>query len=70
MTNNLDTGKTQVGGAKVGQNCFIGTNTVLQHGITVGDNSVTGSMSFVNKNIPENEIWIGSPAKLFKINKI
>ena len=66
MTNNLDTGKHQIGGAKIGKGCFIGTNTVLQHGITLGDGAVTGAMAFVNKDIPANEIWIGSPAKLYK----
>lgn len=66
MTNNLDTGNHQVGGAKVGKNCFIGTNAVLQHGITVGENVIIGSMSFLNKNVPENEVWFGNPAKLFK----
>lgn len=66
MTNNLDAGKNSVGGAHVGKNCFIGTNAVLQHGITIGDNSVIGSMSFVTKDIPENEIWFGSPAVFHK----
>ena len=68
MTNNLDTGKIQIGGAHTGKNCFLGTNTVLQHGISIGNNCITGAMSFVNKNIPDNEIWIGSPAKFFKKN--
>ena len=66
MTNNLDAGRDSIGGAKVGKNCFIGTNTVLQHGITIGDNATTGSMSFVTKDIPGGEIWIGSPAKFYK----
>jgi UDP-N-acetylglucosamine acyltransferase len=66
MTNNLDTGISQIGGAKIGKFCFIGTNSVLQHGITIGDSSITGSMSFVSKSIPDNEIWFGNPAKLFK----
>ncbi|MEZ4798574.1 MAG: DapH/DapD/GlmU-related protein [Flavobacteriales bacterium] len=66
MTNNLNTGHEQIGGAKIGKNCFIGTNTVFQHGINIGDNVITGAMSFVNKDIPENEIWIGSPAKFFR----
>lgn len=68
MTNNLNTEKSQIGGAKVGVNCFIGTNSVLQHGITIGDNVVTGSMSLVTKDIPNNEIWYGSPAKFVKKN--
>lgn len=66
MTNNLDTGQHQIGGAKIGENCFIGTNTVLQHGITIGDNVITGAMSFVNKDVPSNEVWFGNPAKFFK----
>ena len=69
MTNNLNTGKTQIGGAHIGSNCFIGTNTVFQHGVKVGDNVVTGAMSFINKDIPNNEIWIGSPAKFLKKNE-
>lgn len=36
--------------------------------VTIGQNSVVASYSFVNKDIPENEIWMGIPAK-FK-NKI
>jgi UDP-N-acetylglucosamine acyltransferase len=66
MTNNLDSGKNSIGGAHVGKNCFIGTNAVLQHGIHIGDKSVIGSMSFVTKDIPESEIWFGSPAIFHK----
>jgi UDP-2-acetamido-3-amino-2,3-dideoxy-glucuronate N-acetyltransferase len=66
MTNNLDSGKNSIGGAHVGENCFIGTNAVLQHGITIGEGSVVGSMSFVTKDIPMNEIWFGSPSVFHK----
>lgn len=66
MTNNLDTEKLQIGGAKIGSGCFIGTNTVFQHGLIIGNNVVTGAMSFINKDIPDNEIWFGNPAKMFK----
>ncbi len=69
MTNNLDTGGSQIGGAHIGANCFIGTNTVFQHGVKIGDNVITGAMSFVNKDIPEGEIWMGSPAKFYKRNE-
>ena len=64
MTNNLDTGKHQVGGAKIGKNCFIGTNAVLQHGIKIEENVIIGSMSFVNKDCLANSTYIGIPAKL------
>ena len=68
MTNNLNATNTQVGGAKIGKDCFIGTNTVLHYGITIGDNCITGAMAFVNKDMPANEVWIGSPAKFYKRN--
>ncbi|NNK83915.1 MAG: N-acetyltransferase [Flavobacteriaceae bacterium] len=68
MFNNLDEDKNQIGGAKIEENTFIGTGSVLHHGITIGKNSVIGALSFVNKNIPENEIWFGNPAVFKKKN--
>lgn len=68
MTNNLNAGREQIGGAKVGQNCFIGTHTVLQHGIEIGDNTTVGSMSFVNKDI-SGGLWIGIPARLLRAQR-
>jgi acetyltransferase-like isoleucine patch superfamily enzyme len=46
------------------KNCKIGTHSTIMPGITVGENSVIGAYSFVNKNIPKNEMWVGVPAKL------
>tara|TARA_B100000131_G_C18116837_1_gene611557 strand:+ start:658 stop:1149 length:492 start_codon:yes stop_codon:yes gene_type:complete len=66
MTNNLNEKKDGVGGAKIGANCFIGTNVVLQHGITVVDESIVGSMSFVGKDIVESGVYVGTPAKKIK----
>lgn len=66
MSNNLNTEYEQIGGAEIGSNVFIGTGCVLQHGISIGNNSVLGSMSFVNKDVPSNEIWFGNPAKFQK----
>ena len=34
--------------------------------VIVGENSVIGAYSFVNKNIPANQLWIGIPAKFKK----
>lgn len=66
MTNNLDTNKAQIGGAHIGRNVFIGTSCVLQHGIIIGDNSALGALSFINKNVPANELWFGNPAQFQK----
>ena len=68
MSNNLNISNDQIGGANIGKNVFIGTNCVLHHGIKIGDNSIIGSLSFINKDIPKNEIWFGNPAKFYKKN--
>ena len=68
MFNNLNEDKNQIGGAKIEDNTFIGTGSVLHHGITIGKNSIIGALSFVNKNIPNNEIWFGNPAIFKKKN--
>ena len=45
------------------RNCKIGANSVVMPGVTVGENSVVGAMSFVSTNIPDNEVWYGTPAQ-------
>lgn len=42
---------------------FLGVNSTLRDGITIGENSIIGMGSLVTKNVPDNETWIGSPAK-------
>jgi UDP-N-acetylglucosamine acyltransferase len=64
MTNNLDAGRESIGGATVGNGCFFGTGTVLNHGIFIAHDVKTGTMTFVNKSILEsNTTWVGVPAK-------
>jgi acetyltransferase-like isoleucine patch superfamily enzyme len=48
------------------RNCKIGSHTVIMPGVTVGENSVVGACSFVNKDIPANAIAAGVPAKLIR----
>lgn len=52
------------------KNCRIGSHSVVMPNITIGKNSIIGSFSFVNKNIPENVIAFGTPIKIKrKLNK-
>ncbi|WP_265427513.1 acyltransferase [Chryseobacterium sp. YIM B08800] len=41
----------------------IGANATILAGITIGENSLIGAGSVVTKNIPENTVWFGNPAK-------
>ena len=44
----------------------IGAGSVLLSGITIGKNSMIGAGSVVTKNIPDNQLWLGNPAKYIK----
>ena len=48
------------------KNCKIGTHSTIMPNVTVGENSTVAAYSFVTKNIPDNEMWGGIPAKLMK----
>jgi len=49
---------------KIGNFCFIGANSVIRDGVSIGDHSVVGACSFVNKEIPPYSIVVGTPAKI------
>ena len=51
---------------KIGDNVWIGMNSCILPGVEIGNNSIIGSGSVVTKNIPENEIWVGNPAKFIR----
>lgn len=46
------------------RNCKIGSHCVIMPGVTVGENSVIGACSFVNRDIPDNVTAFGVPAKI------
>jgi len=48
------------------ENCKIGANSVIMPGIKIGRNAVIGALSFVNQDIPADEVWAGTPAKFIK----
>jgi UDP-2-acetamido-3-amino-2,3-dideoxy-glucuronate N-acetyltransferase len=46
--------------------CSIGAASVVLGGITIGQNAMVAAGSIVTQNIPENELWMGSPAKFIR----
>lgn len=47
-------------------NAFIGAHSTILKGVTIGKNSIIGACSLVTRDIPENEIWGGNPAKFIR----
>lgn len=50
----------------IGNNVWIGANSVILPGITIGDNSVIGAGSIVTKDIPENVVAVGNPCRVLR----
>ena len=54
------------GGVTIGSHCVIGSGATINPGVTIGDGSIIGSGSVVAKDIPDNVIAAGVPAKVIK----
>ncbi|MBO4990002.1 MAG: sugar O-acetyltransferase [Clostridia bacterium] len=48
----------------IGKNVWIASNVTILPGVTIGDNSVIGAGSLVNKDIPANVIAFGNPCQV------
>ncbi|EHK2407577.1 sugar O-acetyltransferase [Clostridium perfringens] len=50
----------------IGNNVWIGANSVILPGVNIGDNSVIGAGSIVTKDIPSNVIAVGNPCRVLR----
>jgi acetyltransferase-like isoleucine patch superfamily enzyme len=51
---------------RVGHNCWVGYGACVLRGCTVGDNSILGTYAVVTKDLPENSVAAGVPAKVIR----
>jgi acetyltransferase-like isoleucine patch superfamily enzyme len=52
------------GRIRILDNCFIGVNSIILPGVTIGPNSVVGAGSVVVKDVPANTVVAGVPARV------
>lgn len=50
----------------IGDNVWIGGGSIINPGVTIGDNVVIASGSVVTKDVPDNVVVGGNPAKIIK----
>lgn len=57
-------GYTKIGRVNIGDNVFVGAESVILPGVTIGKNVIVGANSTVTHDIPDNSVVAGSPAKI------
>ncbi len=48
---------------KIGNNVFIGGCAIIMPGVTIGNDVIIGAGSVVTKNVPDNSVYAGNPAR-------
>ncbi len=59
-------GKGAGGNIVIEDGCWIGARVTILGGVTIGNSSIIGAGSLVNKDVPANTIYAGVPAKLIR----
>lgn len=54
---------TKIGRVTIGDNVFVGAESVIMPGVTIGSNVVIGANSTVTHDVPDNMVVAGAPAK-------
>jgi len=57
-------GYARIGNVIIGDNVFIGADTVILPNVKIGNNCIIGANSTVSRDIPDNSVAVGSPAKV------
>lgn len=56
--------KEKIGCIEIGNNVFIGSNSTVLYDVKIGSNVIIGAGSLINKDIPDNSVVAGVPAKI------
>ncbi len=52
----------------IGENVWVGTGVRIHKGVVIGNNSIIAANAMVTKNVPENCIVAGNPARVVREN--
>lgn len=62
----ISSGAQITGGVELGELVWVGAGATIVNQATIGPNTIVGAGSTVLKNLPDNVVAIGSPAKIIK----
>lgn len=66
MSPETDTANGRTAPITIKDHAFIGANTLVLKGVTIGEKSIISAGSVVVKSVPDGEIWGGNPARFIK----
>lgn len=67
--NTLANGCIIEGSCEIGDYNTFGAGVIVQTKVKIGSGNIIGSGSVITKDIPDNEVWVGNPAKLLRKNE-
>jgi len=56
-------GFSKIGRVTIGNNVYLGNNVTVLPGVKIGNNVIVGAKSLVNKDLEDNSVYVGIPAK-------
>lgn len=56
--------RERIGCIEIGDNVFVGANTTILYDVRIGNNVIIGAGSIVNRDIPDNSVAVGIPARV------
>lgn len=57
-------GKTRAANVVIGNDVFVGASSIILPGVHIGNRVIVGAGSIVTKDIPDNSVAVGNPAKV------
>lgn len=60
----IHTGKYRFAPVKIGDRCFLGYNSIIMPGVTIGDDVIVGAGAVVTKDTPSGVVVGGVPARI------
>lgn len=54
----------------IGENVWVGENSRIQRGVSIGDNAIIAAGAIVTKDVPANSIVAGIPARIIKMIEV